>query len=134
MVIDTSAIIAILNGEPGQERLERAIGDASIRLMSAGSAIEASIVVLRQTVPAKDGRAFADLDAVVESLGISIEPATSRHVLIARDAYAKFGKGIDAASLNFGNCLSYALAKETGEPLLFTGGDFAQTDVAVAEW
>ena len=131
MVVDTSALIAILYAEPDHERLEDAIGHDSNRLISAASAIEASIVVARRAGPKGAKRALSILDGVMRSLGLTIEPVTAAHVELARDAYLRFGKGMSAAGLNYGDCFSYALAKESGEPLLFKGDDFTQTDITV---
>ena len=130
MVVDTSALIAIVYRESDHERLERAIGQGNTRLLSAASALEASIVVARRAGPAGAQHALAILDSVVQSLGLTIEPVTAPHVILARNAYLRYGKGMNIASLNYGDCFSYALAKDSGEPLLFKGDDFAQTDIA----
>ncbi len=129
MVVDTSALIAIVHSEPDHERLEEAIGQASTRILSAASAFEASIVMARRAGPAGARQALAILDSVVQSLGLTIEPVTAPHVNTARDAYLRYGKGMTVAGLNYGDCFSCALAKDSGEPLLFTGDDFARTDV-----
>jgi ribonuclease VapC len=128
MVIDTSALLAIFFKEPEARAYARAIAQARVRRMSAANLLEAGIVADAQTDP----RAARQLDAMVARLGIAIEPVTEAQVRIARQAYLNFGKGNHPAGLNFGDCFAYALAKETGEPLLFKGNDFARTDVPAA--
>jgi ribonuclease VapC len=125
MVIDSSVLVAILFGEPQAERFVDAIAEAEPRLMSAANLLEAAIVVDNQLGPVA-GRQF---DRFVEQARIDIEPVTEVQVRIARQAYLDFGRGNHAAKLNFGDCFAYALAKATGEPLLFKGDDFEQTDI-----
>jgi ribonuclease VapC len=127
MIIDTSALLAILFDEPDGPALLRQIAEAPIRLMSSANAVEAWIVADRHANPAK-GPA---LDALLETLGIDIVPVTVQHARLARTAYHTYGKGRHPAGLNFGDCFAYALAKATGLPLLFKGDDFGQTDVEV---
>ena len=129
MVVDTSALIAIVYREPDHQRLEQGIGQEATRLLSAASAIEASLVVVRRAGCAGAQQALTILDEVIRSLGLTIEPVTAAHVGLARDAYLRYGKGMGAAGLNYGNCFSYALAKDSGEPLLFKGDDFTRTDI-----
>lgn len=131
MVVDSSALIAIVPAEPDHERLEQAIGQDATRLISAASAIEASIVVARRTGPKGARRALSVLDGVMRSLGLTIEPVTAAHLELARAAYLRFGKGMSGAGLHYGDCFSYALAKDSGEPLLFKGDDFTHTDIAI---
>ncbi len=83
----------------------------------------------RRAGPAGAPRALAILDDIMRGLGLNIEPVTVAHVALARDAYLLYGKGMNAAGLDYGDCFSYALAKDTGEPLLFVGRDFTQTDI-----
>lgn len=128
MVIDSSVLVAILFDEPEAEGFVEAIAEADRRLMSAASLLEAAIVVDNQISPA----AGRQLDAFVEDAQIEIEPVTERQFRIARQAYLDFGRGNHPAKLNFGDCFAYALAKATGEPLLFKGDDFARTDIVVA--
>lgn len=128
MVVDSSVLVAILFDEPEAKGFVQAIAEADRRLMSAASLLEAAIVVDNQICPA----AGRQLDAFVEDAQIEIEPVTERQVKIARQAYLDFGKGNHPAKLNFGDCFAYALAKATGEPLLFKGDDFAQTDIGAA--
>lgn len=125
MVIDTSAILAILFDEPDAERYAGAVAEADRRVISAGSLLEVAIVIDNQAGPA----AGRQLDAFVERARITVEPVTEHQVRIARQAYLGHGKGNHPAGLNFGDCFAYALAKATREPLLFKGGDFSQTDV-----
>jgi ribonuclease VapC len=127
MIIDTSALLAVLFDEPDGPALLRRIAEAPIRLMSSANAVEAWIVADRHANPAK-GPA---LDALLETLGIDIVPVTVQHARLARTAYHTYGKGRHPAGLNFGDCFAYALAKATDLPLLFKGDDFGQTDVPV---
>jgi len=126
MVLDTSAIAAILFDEPEAPAFEVAIERASVRLLSAASLVELSIVVeLRLGEPG--GR---ELDLLLYRAGIEIVPLTREQAEVARRAFRRFGKGRHPAALNFGDCFSYALSKTAGEPLLFKGDDFSHTDVA----
>lgn len=128
MIIDTSAIIAILFGEPEAARYAEAIGAASSCRISAATFVEVSIVVDAQT-KGHGGRA---LDALLRRANVTIEPVTEEQAHLAREAYAEFGKGRHRAGLNFGDCFAYALAKATGEPLLYKGNDFKKTDIVSA--
>lgn len=130
MVIDTSALIAYLNAEPEAERIETALISARRLFLSAGTLIEAGIVAERQNEQS-GGR---DLDLLLHRLGVEIVPVTQEHAELARGAYRRFGKGVHPAGLNFGDCFSYALSRSLGEPLLFVGGDFSQTDIEVAAY
>lgn len=125
MVVDTSALLAVFFAEPEAEEFARAIAGADVARMSAANLLEAAIVADSQTDP----RTGHQLDALVTTFDLHIEPVTERHVRIARQAYADFGRGNHPAKLNFGDCFAYALAKSTGEPLLFKGDDFGQTDI-----
>jgi ribonuclease VapC len=124
MVVDSSALLAILRKEPEAARFTRAILGDSVRLISAANFLEAGIVIDNQAGLSAGRR----LDEFVERAGIGIEPVTEQQVRIARQAYVDFGRGNHPAGLNFGDCFAYALAKATGELLLFKGEDFAQTD------
>ncbi|RBY84500.1 type II toxin-antitoxin system VapC family toxin [Blastococcus sp. TF02A-30] len=129
MIVDTSAIVAILRGEPDADRYIRALATARSARASAATYLEAAIVVDANRDPVLSGR-FDDLVAAVP---ITVEPVTRRQAEIARQAYRDFGKGSGhPAGLNFGDCFAYALARETGEPLLFRGDDFSHTDVTAA--
>jgi ribonuclease VapC len=128
MVVDSSALVAILRKEPEAVRFTRAILRDSVRLISAANLLEAGIVIDNQAGLSAGRR----LDAFVERAGIGIEPVTEQQIRIARQAYVDFGRGNHPANLNFGDCFAYALAKATGEPLLFKGADFQRTDIQPA--
>jgi ribonuclease VapC len=129
LIVDTSAILAILRGEPDGDAFADAIAEAASPLMSAGTYLECAIVVDSNRDPVLSGR-FDDLITVA---GIEIEPVTQRHTEIARQAYRVFGKGSGhPAALNSGDCFAYALSRAKGEPLLFKGEDFSKTDVESA--
>jgi len=125
MVVDSSALVAILRKEPEAARFTRSLLRDSVRLISAANLLEAGIVIDNQAGLSAGRR----LDRFVERAGIGIEPVTQKQVRIARQAYVDFGRGNHPAGLNFGDCFAYALAKVTGEPLLFKGADFGQTDI-----
>ncbi len=127
MVIDTSAIAAILFGESEAERFAAAIERDASRLMSAASVLEASLVI-ESELGEEGGR---ELDLLLLRAGIDVVPFTADQLKVARHAFRRYGKGRHAAGLNYGDCFSYALSRTTGEPLLFKGEDFRQTDVAV---
>ncbi|MBL8383563.1 MAG: type II toxin-antitoxin system VapC family toxin [Burkholderiales bacterium] len=128
MIIDSSAVLAILFAEADAEVFATAISDADACKMSAATFVELAVVVEAQ---AKD-RGSRQLDAFMRRAGIVIEPVTEEQAHLARQAYSDFGKGRHPAGLNFGDCFSYALAKASGESLLFKGGDFARTDIPSA--
>ena len=126
MVIDTSAIIALLLGEPETADFVPAIAAASTRAMSAASYLESAIVILARSGP----RALEKLDRLLDDLEIDVVPFGGEHAALAVTAYQRYGKGSGhAADLNFGDCFSYALAKHRDEPLLFKGNDFSRTDL-----
>jgi ribonuclease VapC len=129
LIVDTSAIIAILRGEPDADRYIQALAGETTPRLSAGTYIETAIVVDSSRDPVLSGR-FDDLLAVIHA---EIEPVTRRHAEIARHAYRNFGKGSGhPAQLNLGDCFAYALARATGESLLYKGDDFGRTDVVPA--
>ena len=129
MIVDTSAIVAMLQLEPEATKMLRLLSKRTDAKMSAANYLECGIVVDRD----KDAKASADLDALIGRLRIAIEPVTVDHARIARQAYRDFGKGSGhPAQLNYGDCFAYALAIERGEPLLFKGNDFAHTGIARA--
>ncbi len=130
MVIDTSAIIAMLVGEPSADRLVAAVEVDHTRLVSAATVVEASLVLLGRYGEAGEPQ----LDRLLRGIGAEVVPVGEEQVVIARDAAIKFGRGRHAAALNFGDCFSYALSVARGEPLLFVGDDFARTDVEVCAW
>lgn len=125
MIIDTSAILAILFAEEDMRLYVETIADASTRRMSAGTLLETYIVLERLRKPS----GAEQLDALLKRASIEVVPVTVDHVHVAHRAYRRFGKGIDPAGLNFGDCFAYALSEISGEPLLFKGNDFARTDV-----
>jgi ribonuclease VapC len=128
MIVDTSALLAVLFEESEAEDFAHAIAGAEVPRMSAANLLEAGIVSDNQTDP-RTGR---QLDALVANFRLKIEPVTEEQVRIARQAYLDFGRGNHPAKLNFGDCFAYALAKAIGEPLLFKGDDFGHTDVQQA--
>jgi ribonuclease VapC len=129
MILDTSAIIAIVRKEPDHARFRATAEGEDIKRISAATYFEAAIVIDGN----RDPILSRELDDLFEILGIVIEPVTERQARIAREAYRDYGKGSGhAAGLNFGDCFAYALARDTGEPLLFKGDDFRQTDVKPA--
>ena len=128
MVLDTSAILAILFNEPERPSFNRLIRADPIRLLSAVSRVEATMVVEGRKREA--GR--KDFEYLLAAASVRTMPVTPRQVEIACDAFRRYGKGRHSASLNLGDVFAYALAKATGEPLLFKGEDFARTDIAVA--
>jgi len=128
MIIDTSAIIAILFSEDDAEVYAKAITRADSCRISAATFVETAIVVEAQTKN-NGGR---QLDAFMRRAGITIEPVTEEHAHMARQAFIDFGKGRHPAGLNYGDCFSYALSRATREPLLFKGRDFAKTDLGAA--
>jgi ribonuclease VapC len=125
MVLDSSAILAILLNEPEIEVFSSAIETDPVCLLSAASFVETAIVVESRYGEA-GGREF---DTLIETTGIDIVPLDARQAEVARRAFRSFGKGRHAACLNFGDCFAYALSRVSGEPLLFKGNDFTQTDV-----
>ncbi len=125
MVIDSSAIVAILFGEEDAERFGAAIESDPTRLMSAASVLEASIVVEREL--GEEGE--RELDLLLLRAGIETVAFGEQQLRVARHAFRSYGKGRHAAGLNFGDCFCFAVSKTTGEPLLFKGADFAKTDV-----
>jgi len=128
MIVDTSAIIAVLLGEEEADDFTEQILKSDDCLMSAVSFVEASIIAESN---GGDG-GVRQLDAFIRTAGISIEPVSEEQALAARQAYSDFGKGRHAAGLNLGDCFSYALSKVSGEPLLFKGADFRKTDIRAA--
>ena len=129
MIIDTSAVIAILRAEAEAEDCARAIEDNTVRRMSAANFVEATVII----DASRNAVASRRFDELLLEAQIVIEPVTEAQARIAREAYRDFGKSSGhQAKLNFGDCFAYALAKVTVEALLFTGSDFAQTDIKSA--
>lgn len=127
MVLDTSAILAVLLNEPDADAFRRAIEADPVRLLSAATLIETAIVI-ETRVGEAGGR---ELDLLVHKAAIEVVAVDAGQADLARDAYRRFGKGRHAAGLNYGDCFSYALSQSAGEPLLFKGDDFRKTDVMV---
>ncbi|MBO0865661.1 MAG: type II toxin-antitoxin system VapC family toxin [Mycobacterium sp.] len=129
MIADTSAIIAILTGEDDAALYAQAIAGADVRRLSAASYLECGIVLDSQ----RDPIISRALDELLQEAEFAVEPVTERQARLAREAYADFGKGSGhPAALNFGDCLSYALALDLREPLLWKGDDFGHTGVQSA--
>ena len=126
MVLDTSALLALLLDEPEAEDFRIAVEDDTTRLVSAATLLETALVIeARKGEP--DGR---ELDTLIRAAEIAVVPVDAEHVTEARRAYRRFGEGRHAAGLNVGDVFAYALARTAGEPLLFKGDDFAKTDIA----
>lgn len=126
MIVDTSVLVAALFDEPETELFFETMATAGALSMSAGSLLELGTVLARRN--RRDLLPVAD--RLMLTFGITIAHATASHARLGREAYLQFGKGTGhPAKLNFGDCFAYALAKETGEPLLFKGDDFVHTDV-----
>jgi ribonuclease VapC len=130
MIIDTSALVAILQTEPEALRLTTAISNATTRLLPASCLLETAMILLGR----RGTEGSNDLDLYLYRGHIEIVPFTETQARLARDAFIRYGKGRHPAKLNFGDCIAYALAKDTGEELLFIGTDFALTDIAVAAY
>ena len=128
MVIDTSALVAILLREPDAQRYAAALENASVRLLSAVNRVELSLVMEGR----KGDAVRQDVDALIRDGDIEIVAVTPSHAVLAIEAFRRFGKGRHRAGLNIGDCLSYALARATGDALLFKGDDFPHTDVEPA--
>lgn len=127
MIVDTSAVVAILRGEPDADRYINALAHAASPKMSAATYVESAVVVDANRDPVLSGR-FDDLVADIE-----VVPLTREHAETARRAYRDYRKGSGhPARLNLGDCFSYALARASGEPLLYKGNDFVHTDLSTA--
>jgi ribonuclease VapC len=126
MIVDTSALIAILRDEPDAPFCAQAIENAALRRLSAANFLETAVVIDGGRDPVASRR----FDELIAEACIIIEPVTEPQAKIAREAYRDFGKGSGhPAQLNFGDCFAYALAKDKSEPLLFKGNDFVHTDI-----
>src|SRR5689334_9956726 len=128
MVIDSSALLAILTDEPERRTFNEAIQAADIRAMSAATLVETSMVIESRL----GAEGLYDLDLFIERAGIEVIPVDREQAYVARRAFSRFGKGRHAAGLNYGDCFSYALAVMRGEPLLYKGEDFRKTDVVAS--
>ncbi len=129
MIIDTSAILVILCGESEAPQYIKALASDSNRLVAAPIMVETSIVCLKRYGEA----GLNELDIFAYKTGLKIIPFDNTLYAIARQGFRRYGKGIHAASLNFGDCFSYALAKYTGEAILFKGSDFSKTDLKIVQ-
>jgi ribonuclease VapC len=130
MIVDSSALIAILRSEPEAQAFATAIAAVRDRRVSAVNFVEAAVVIDGSRDPIASRR----FDELVREAELQIEPVTEAHARIAREAYRDFGKGSGhRASLNFGDCFAYALAKAKQEPILCKGDDFKHTDLTLAE-
>lgn len=128
MILDTSALVAVLYQEPEAELFTRTIHETGRCLISSGNFLELSMVIEGQLGTA----ALSQCDMFFRRAGIVVEPFTVEQAHIARQAFHDFGRGRHPAGLNFGDCFAYALAKVSGEPLLFKGEDFRKTDIQAA--
>jgi ribonuclease VapC len=129
MIVDKSALIAILRDEPEARACASAIESSAIRRVSAANFVETALIIDASRDPVASRR----FDDLIREAQIIVEPVTEAQARIAREAYRDFGKGSGhPAKLNFGDCFAYALAKVTAEPLLFKGDDFARTDIEPA--
>ena len=127
MIVDSSALLAVILEEPDADRYLRAMESRPGRI-SAASWVEVGIVA-----DARSPRIGGEVDVLIDDLQLEVVPLTRRQAAIARRAHRRYGRGSGSpAKLNFGDCLAYALASETGEPLLFKGDDFTHTDVVPA--
>lgn len=130
MIVDTSALVAVIRGEDDAAVFVSAVRQAHRSRISAGNYLEAGIVIDRK----RDAAASRRLDTLLSAMRIEVAPVTPTQAGIARQAYRDFGKASGhPARFNFGDCFAYALAIDTDEPLLFKGDDFAHTDVRVAD-
>ena len=129
MIVDTSALLAVLQDEADRRSFNEAIEAADSVALSVASFVETSIVI--EARHGADG--LRALDRFIERAGIVVAGVDLEQGKLARDAFSRFGKGRHAAALNFGDCFAYALAEVLGEPLLFKGEDFARTDIARVE-
>jgi ribonuclease VapC len=130
MIIDTSALVAVLDQEPEAERIARTLASTSERMLSAANLVEVGIVM--QARRGDDGA--RDLDLLLAKLRVDIVAVTATQAAIARKAFRLYGRGRHAANLNFGDCFAYALAKDKSDTLLFKGDNFARTDVMAARY
>jgi ribonuclease VapC len=128
VIVDSSAVVAVLRKEPGYEEIERTIDEADIVEIGAPTLVECVIVVGR----ADGEKGIEALSRLILDLGIEVVPFDEPHVGAATEAFIDYGKGRHTARLNFGDCMTYATARRSGRPLLYTGDDFAQTDIQAA--
>ncbi len=129
MVIDTSALVAMLTDESDAAQLEGCVAEDPVRMMSTASYLEAAIVI-ESRFGESGGR---ELDLWLHRASVDLVAVDADQAEAARAAYRQYGKGRHRAGLNYGDCFSYALAKVSGQPLLFKGDDFGQTDIVAAQ-
>ncbi len=127
MVIDTSALVAILQNEPERRRFNEAIEKAESCFISSATLVEASIIIESRY----GSLGLGDLDLLISKARITVVPLDLDQALIARQAFSRYGKGRHPAGLNYGDCFSYALAKSLGQSLLQRGADFARIDLTI---
>lgn len=130
MIVDSSALVAILQKEPEALRLSQAMALDPVCSVSAANWLETSVIMYVRF----GTEGLRDLDLLAAKASLEIVEVTPRQADIARRAFVQFGKGIHPAGLNFGDCFSYALAKDSGEPLLFKGEDFSKTDIPAVSY
>jgi ribonuclease VapC len=130
MILDASAIIAMLRSEPESRDLAAAMFSVGARRVSAVNYVEAAVVIESGGDPVASRR----FDDFFRASNVTIEAVTTRQAQLAREAYRDFGRGRHKARLNLGDCFAYALAKDLDEPLLFKGSDFEHTDIEPAEY
>ena len=128
MIVDSSAIIAMVLGEPETRTLARALANSQTARISAPVWLEMSMVIQSPRI----GQARPYVERFVRGLGLEVVAFSEQHAATALEAWQRYGKGNHPARLNFGDCMSYATAKLAGEPLLYVGDDFAQTDIESA--
>jgi ribonuclease VapC len=128
VIVDTSALLAVILNEPEEPRFIAAMVDAPVLRMSAANWVEAALVVDSRNSP----RAKVRFEDLLQELQVKLVPVSVEAAYRCRVAHSEFGRGNHPAKLNYGDCFAYALAKETREPLLFKGSDFAQTDIEPA--
>lgn len=131
MVVDTSVLVAVLNMEPDHETLLNRMAEAPVIRVGAPSLLEAAMV-LSQDAPGMEGDARWHLHRFLAEIDAIIVDFTEQHYQAATDAFLRFGQGRHPAGLNFGDCMSYAVATVSGEPLLYLGDDFSKTDILSA--
>jgi ribonuclease VapC len=130
IVVDSSALVAILEQEPDGDRFLQIIRDEARRLVSAVTVYETGIVIGAR----RGWDSLGDMTALLEELGLETVPFTEAHIIASLEAYRRYGKGVHPkARLNLGDCVAYALAKSLNAPLLFKGADFTETDVIVCD-
>jgi ribonuclease VapC len=128
LILDSSAVVAVVFGEPGNEELEEKMRDAEVLAIGAPTLVETGMVLIGRY----GNTAHSTIARLREKLGIVVIPFGDTHWGVAAEAFSRFGKGRHPAALNYGDCMTYATARLAGRPLLFIGNDFAQTDIEAA--